>query len=596
MQQIIDFINGPIGQAIINVFVSLLILIIGYLLARIIASIIRRLLKRTDLDNRLAGALTDDPAGPRLNVEDTISKIVFWLLFLFVIVAFLDQLGLVGIAAPINNFLQDLTTVYIPSIGGAALLLFLAWVLAAVLRLLVQQGANLLKVDERLARHAALEDRERVSVGQSLATAVFWFTLLLFLPAILSTLGIEEVAAPLQSVFNSIFGYVPSILAAGLTFLVGWFIARIVRQIAENLLRAIGADGFGARLGMPAGQSLSRLVGTILYVTILLFVLVAALEQLDIAAISEPTTLMLTTIIDAVPGIIAAALVLIVSFYLGRFVGNLVQELLASVGFDTIPGRLGFDWRGRMTLSQVAGYLVLVAIMLFAVSSAAELLGSAFLVTAIATFIAFFWQVVLAVVILAIGLYFARLAYELVLSTAGVNALFTARLARITVIIFAAALALRQLGIANDIVNLAFGLSLGAVALAVALAFGLGSREIAGREVDAFLVNYRADTAAAEARLSAQSARREAVEPPAVMAEAAPTTATPDTVATTIVSEAPATPEIVPAAEESMAVGEEPAPEDTSAPGIAQTIISTRPPELDEMLKRTATEPPEDME
>lgn len=505
MDQINDFISGPIGQGIINFLWALAILIVGYLLARIIASIVRRLLSRTDLDDRLAMALTDDPEGPRFDVEDGVAKAVFWVLFLFVIVAFLDRLGLVGVAAPLNNFLQDVTTIYIPRIGGALLLLALAWLLAAALRLLVTKGAGLLKIDERLSKHAALETGERVSVSRSLATAVFWFVLLLFLPAILSSLGIDEVSEPIQSVFDSIFAYVPNILGAALVFVVGWLVARIVRQIVENLLRAVGTDGLGARIGIPAPRSLSALIGTILYVVILLFTLVAALDQLAIAAISEPTTMMLTTIIDAVPAVIGAAVVLLVSYFLGRFVGNLVTELLSSIGFDSIPDRLGLGWRGRMTFSQVVGYLVLVAIMLFAVSSAAELLGSEFLVTAVATFIAFFWQVVLAVIILAIGLYFARLAYNLVLSTAGAGAVLTARLARITVVVFAAAMALRQLGIANDIVNLAFGLSLGAIALAVALAFGLGSREVAGREVAMFLDNWRESGEATAAALTAES-------------------------------------------------------------------------------------------
>jgi len=45
-------------------------------------------------------------------------------------------------------------------------------------------------------------------------------------------------------------------------------------------------------------------------------------------------------------------------------------------------------------------------------------------------------------------------------------------------------MALRQMGLANEIVNMAFGLLLGAVAVAVALAFGLGGREVAARGLE----------------------------------------------------------------------------------------------------------------
>jgi hypothetical protein len=59
------------------------------------------------------------------------------------------------------------------------------------------------------------------------------------------------------------------------------------------------------------------------------------------------------------------------------------------------------------------------------------------------------------------------------------------------IIIFAGAIALFQIGIAEDIVNLAFGISLAALGVAFALAFGLGSRDVAGREVEGVVARIR---------------------------------------------------------------------------------------------------------
>jgi len=130
--------------------------------------------------------------------------------------------------------------------------------------------------------------------------------------------------------------------------------------------------------------------------------------------------------------------------------------------------------------------------MIFAATSAAEILGSQFLVDALNVFIAFLWQVVLALVIVAIGLYFANLAYKAISVSKTSNALLLARLSRIAIIVFSIAMGLRELGIADDIVNLAFGVTLGAIGFAAALAFGLGSREVAGREVENFITAMRA--------------------------------------------------------------------------------------------------------
>jgi hypothetical protein len=54
-------------------------------------------------------------------------------------------------------------------------------------------------------------------------------------------------------------------------------------------------------------------------------------------------------------------------------------------------------------------------------------------------------------------------------------------------------MALRQMGLADDIVNLAFGLLLGAIAVAAALAFGLGGREIAGQELGLWLKSFKSN-------------------------------------------------------------------------------------------------------
>ena len=489
-----DFIENflqPLGNGLYNLLIALLILIVGYILARLIAAIIRRLLQRTSLDNRLADMLSEPDQPRKFEVEDVIARVIFWILMLFVLVAFFSRLNLEALSAPIEAFLEDFTVEYLPRVAGAAIILILAWLIATVLKLLIRKGASLLKLDERLSKQAELEDEERVSFSESLANGVFWFVLLLALPTALRALGILELSEPLQNVLNTILGYIPNILAALVIFGLGWFIARVVRQIVANLLKSIGADGLGERIGLAEERSLSMLVGNILYIIILLVTIIAALGQLDIDAISGPTTEMLSTIINAIPNLIGAALVLVIAYFVAKLVADLVRDLLSSIGFDSVPERLGLKWSPTTTPSQWLGYLVLVAIMLLATVSALELLGSEALTVMLNAFIAFFWKVLLAAVILAIGLYMANLAYKAVDSTGINQSNFIGRLAQIAIIIFAAAIALRQVGIANEIISLAFGITLGAIALAAAISLGLGTTKISEREVDGFIAKLR---------------------------------------------------------------------------------------------------------
>jgi hypothetical protein len=66
-----------------------------------------------------------------------------------------------------------------------------------------------------------------------------------------------------------------------------------------------------------------------------------------------------------------------------------------------------------------------------------------------------------------------------------------AQAARIAVITFSGAMALQQMGVATDIVNLAFGLLLGAIAVAIAIAFGLGGRDVASEQIREWLNGFR---------------------------------------------------------------------------------------------------------
>ena len=500
IEQIQDFFEGTIGTSLLALLVAVLVLIVGYIIARIVAGIVRRLLKRTELDNRLAGALSEPDEERQFEVEDLIAKIVFWVLMLFVLAAFFQRLGLAGIANPITGFLENLTAEYLPRLVAAGVLLFIAWAVATALRILIRKAAQLLKLDDRLSKYGALEEGEQVSVSETIGTAIFWFVFLLFLPSVLVALGINSIAEPIMGVFDSIIGYIPDLLAAGVIFLIGWFLARIVRQIVSNLLKAIGTDAFGERIGLKLEEGLSNLLGMIVYVIILLVTVITALEQLNITALSEPTTQLLTSIVGAIPNLIGAALIVIIAYAIARLLMTLVTDLLRGIGFDSLPERLGLSWSGSQTLSQWLGYLLFIVIMIYAASAAVELLGSVFLVETLDAFTAFFWRVILAVIIFAIGLYLARLAYDTIIKTGTNYALLLARLARVAIIVFAAAFGLREIGVANDIINLAFGITLGAIGVAVALAlglgFGLGSKEIAGREVDSLLSSLRAESSA----------------------------------------------------------------------------------------------------
>jgi hypothetical protein len=126
---------------------------------------------------------------------------------------------------------------------------------------------------------------------------------------------------------------------------------------------------------------------------------------------------------------------------------------------------------------------VLVAIMIFAIIEASDVLGFETIGDLASQFLIFASQMLMGVVIFAVGIYLANLAASALRASGTPHSLFLSRAAWFAIALLSSAIGLRRMGLANDIIDMAFGLLIGAVAVASALAFGLGGREIAAQEL-----------------------------------------------------------------------------------------------------------------
>jgi hypothetical protein len=492
MDEIWDQIRDAVPEAI----GALALLIVGWIVARLVANLVRRALLRTDVDNRVARWITGKDDAEAVPIEEWLSKGAYYLILLFVVVGFFEILNLTVITEPLNRLLNQIFD-YAPKLLGAGLLLLAAWIVASVSRIIVSRALTGAKVDERLGEQAGVEDEGRVSLAETLSEAVYWLVFLLFLPAILGALELEGLLEPVQGMVDEILGFVPNLFAAGLILVIGWFVARIIQRVVANLLAAVGLDRLSEQVGVATAlgeQKLSGLIGLLVYVLILIPVLIAALDALNMEAITQPASDMLDTVLGAIPAIFGAFLVLAIAYIVGRVVSGLITNLLTGFGFNAILARLGLGSQpgeGQRTPAQIVGYLVLVAIMFFAAIEALRLLNFDLLATGLAQFTGFAGQVILGLIIFAIGLYLANLAATTITATGTAHAGFLSLAARIAIIVFAGAIGLQRMGLANEIVNMAFTLLLGAIAVAGALAFGLGGREIAARELDGWIESFK---------------------------------------------------------------------------------------------------------
>lgn len=481
-----ETLNGlmeSLGDTLPALLQAIAILIIGWIVAVVLRAAIRKGLGALNANERVKRSTE----GKELDVENGTATIVFWVIMLFVLIAFFNALNLGSVSEPLQGILTKITE-FLPNLVSALLLGIVAWFLATVIRAVATRALAATKLDDKVSTEAGMQP-----MSANLAKVLYWLIILLFLPAILGALELEGLLRPVQSMIDELLAMLPNVFGALIIGVVGYFVARILRDIVLNLLQAAGFDRLGERAGLTGKVGPSRLVAMLVFIFVFVPALIAALNALKIEAISAPATDMLHAFMEAIPNIFAAAIILAVAWVLARFVAQLLENLLDGLGFDQLPARLGLGALAAdgFSLSRFAARVVMFFIMLFAVVEASNRLGFEQVADIVATLIEFGGQVLLGSVILLAGFWIANFVRDAMLRVSGPDAATLAGIVRVAILGLVAAMGLRAMGIADDIVELAFALTLGAVAVAVALSFGLGGREAAGRQMEYWLSRLR---------------------------------------------------------------------------------------------------------
>lgn len=453
---------------------AVVILFLGWIIALLLGSSVKKLLQKLEMNHRLSSVTTTADRFP--NIEQIISKIVFWFIMMIAVVAAFNILNLNSVSGPFSNMLTQVLA-FIPNLFAAIAVGFMGWLLAKLIQIGLQRLLNRTQLDEKLS-----EDIGVRPISQNIADIVYWLVLLLFLPIVLSILGLTGLLAPIQDMVSEVVMFLPNIFMAGIILFIGYILAKIVRGIVEGLVHSLNIQSEAQKIGLSPKSNLPHLLGSFVFTLVIITALIIAFEALGVEAISAPATAMLAEIMTAIPQIIAAGLILMIAYVVSRFVARLVSELIAGTGVNQIPAKLNLQgFLGTTQISNAVGMLIVFFTMLFAVSEAANRLGFDQVSGLIAIFIHFGGNILLGAVILLIGFWLANFVANILQRGEYQCATWLSRLVRVLIIGLVLAMGLRAMGIADSIVNLAFGLTLGAVAVAFALAFGLGGRQPAER-------------------------------------------------------------------------------------------------------------------
>ena len=474
LTMLVDPIKTLLGSIFVyssRFFGAIVLVVIAWLVAKMLRLATLGLLNAIGIDQKVA------PRLPNISLAKSLSDIVFGLVFLFFLPAILDALALTGLLAPVNALITKILA-YLPNLAGVALLAIVAWIVAEVLRKLTVAGLTAFSLDARLGFAES-----QVSLSQVLGNVVYGLVFLFFLPAILDALSLGGLLTPVNLMVGKLLAFLPNLAGALLIIFIAWWVGRFVRSFSFGLLQASGLDA--KVIAYTKGISLAKTISDVLYALVWLIFLPAVLDTLGLEGLLWPVNGMIGKMLEFLPNLFAAALLIAISYICGRILAQIVTGLLSGFGIDAFLERQGCVSAASKEYppSRIVGMLVLFWVMLLAIMETAQVLGFSLLADLSAKFTVFASQILLGLIIFGLGVYLANWANRAIVSGGMVNAKLLATAARIAILVLSAAMALREMGIANDIINLAFGLLLGAVAVAVALAFGLGGREAAGQQL-----------------------------------------------------------------------------------------------------------------
>ncbi len=377
---------------------------------------------------------------------------------------------------------QNLFFTWAPKILGALVILLLAHLFAKAIKWSFAAVINRLP----FAKTANSGAKKQETLGAKVGEIGYWLVWLIGLIAILNTLGLQQVAAPLHKLVGGFFEYVPNLVGAGIIFFIGMVVATVSRKILSATVSAIDVAPLAQKFGFGGLNSagVAKAIGQLVFVLIIIPVAISALEALKIKSISDPAVTVLGQLLNAIPKLIGASIVLGVAFLISRWVAALVEQTLPQFGFDNSVKKLGLfadSQEGEYPATNAVAWVAGFAIMLFAAIEAAKMLDFEAGATVLLQILNLGGRILFGGIIIAAGITIGNMIANGLKSSGTQGSGVAATITKWAMVALSSAMGLRYMGIADDIINMAFGLILGAAAIAFAIAFGWGGRDTAGK-------------------------------------------------------------------------------------------------------------------
>ncbi|KPM31536.1 Hypothetical protein I595_2023 [Croceitalea dokdonensis DOKDO 023] len=369
---------------------------------------------------------------------------------------------------------------FMPATIGAILILVIGWFVAGILKRLTSKLIKKTGIDDRMKS-------DKVTLSKFIGKLIYFLAMIFVFMLALEKLGMQSVLDPVKNLLDGFLAFIPNIIGAGLVGYIGYMLASVVAELVGMSSGTI--QKFVPKLGISEDFDVIGVLKKIVFIFIFIPLLISALNILNMDAISVPATSILTQFFDAIPKVLLAVFILILFVIGGRFLSQMVKDILEKMNLNQVAEKMHLHhMAGDTNLPKAIGNIVYFFIVIFGLMTAIEKLEFAQLTEVLTTITHLSGKILFGLVIIMIGNWVSVLAKNTF--SKNENNAFVASIIRTAILAIFLAMGLKTIGMADDIINLAFGITLGTIAITVALSFGLGGRSAAGKQMERILDKF----------------------------------------------------------------------------------------------------------
>ena len=243
---------GFLPEWAVGPIIAFLTIVIGYFISKGAAMIVSGAINRTGI-----GKQAKTTGG---NIGKSLSKAVFWVVWLIFILMGLSQFPVVADALePIQTMMNDIYG-YLPQLAVGAVVLAIGAMLAKVVKEALTSTLEAAQVDRFASRFgfAGADGSTSNNIAKSLGTLASAIVMIFFAITAIGIWDIPGISAPVSEMLETVLTYIPNIFGAAIILAVFVFIGRFVSNLAKSTLPALGVDDSLGRIGSLDGDASSR--------------------------------------------------------------------------------------------------------------------------------------------------------------------------------------------------------------------------------------------------------------------------------------------------------------------------------------------------